>query len=127
MRRLASRVVVCAGLLVALMGSCTTGPCGCSEPLNPATLVSGDGQSGAPGQALPQPVTAEVEVAGVTVWFRPAEGSGTAQPASVESDLNGRAATVWTVGTEPGIDTLYISIRGPDQVETVAVAQVSAP
>ena len=121
------RVVACAGLLFLLMASCTTGPCGCSPPECQAVLVRGDGQAGPIGQALPFPITVQVDAAGIWVSFRPAVGSGTVASPSIQSDKSGRAATIWTVGGEAGVDSLYISGRGADVVDTVAVAHVSAP
>ena len=61
-------------------------------------VVSGDGQSGLTGDALPEPVVVRVvdsggaPVAETTVTFEPGEGHGTASPATAVSDADGGGA-----------------------------------
>jgi hypothetical protein len=70
----------------------------------PAQLekVSGDGQTGAPGQSLPLPLTVQVDdasgapVAGATVAFAAEPASGTILTASATTGPDGRAATGFT-------------------------------
>ena len=48
-------------------------------------------------------------VAGHTVSFSPAPGHGSASPESAATDASGRAATSWTLGADPGVQTLAIA------------------
>jgi hypothetical protein len=70
----------------------------------PARLekVSGDGQTGPPGQSLPLPLTVQVDdasgapVAGATVAFAAEPASGTVLAASATTGADGRASTGFT-------------------------------
>lgn len=72
----------------------------------PAAMVkvSGDGQTGVSGQALPQPLVVQVNgsdllgVPGVTVTFSVASGGGSVDTGTVVTDSLGRAGTVVTLG-----------------------------
>ncbi|MYG80731.1 MAG: hypothetical protein F4187_02680 [Gemmatimonadetes bacterium] len=72
----------------------------------PAVLVvlSGDGQEGFAGAALPNPVVVQVTdqggtaVRGVVVSFAPGEGAGSVNPQNAVSDADGHASTEWTLG-----------------------------
>ncbi len=72
----------------------------------PAVLVvlSGDGQEGVAGAALPNPVVVQVTdqggtgVRGVVVSFAPGEGAGSVNPQNAVSDADGQASTEWTLG-----------------------------
>ncbi|MBD2451074.1 DUF4082 domain-containing protein [Nostoc sp. FACHB-152] len=74
---------------------------------NTLTIVSGDNQTAAAGATL-QPLVVQVTnsagaaVAGVTVNFAVASGGGSVNPSSVQTDNNGRASTILTLGTTPG-------------------------
>ncbi|MDE2944014.1 MAG: hypothetical protein OXT63_07370, partial [Gemmatimonadota bacterium] len=80
-------------------------------------VVSGDGQLGGAGAALPEPVVvravdeAGVPVAGATVTFRPDAGHGTADPPEALTDTAGLARTVWTLGESVGTQTLTAVIN----------------
>jgi adhesin/invasin len=109
--------------LVALgMGACgdgddlCTGPFCFSPPTRPvpSSIEAGphNGQQGAPGRELPQPIDVVVKdsdgqpVSGVTVTFRVSSGGGTLSSATAESDVNGLAAVDWRLGEELGTQRL---------------------
>lgn len=74
--------------------------------------VSGDSQAAPPSATLPQPVVVEVDdrldapVQGVTVDFAAAAGSGSVNPTSASTGVDGRASTTWTLGGTDGADTV---------------------
>jgi Big-like domain-containing protein len=78
---------------------------------------SGDGQTGAPGRALPQPVIVvatdneDRPIADVEVTFTVGPGGGSISESAVHSDIDGKARVSWTLGTEPGAQTLQASAR----------------
>lgn len=79
-----------------------------SAPAASIVVVSGDNQTGLPGQTLLSPLTAKVvdrfgnPVAGATVVFTPAAGSGIVTPASVITSAAGTASATWKLGGVPG-------------------------
>jgi hypothetical protein len=91
------------------------------------TIVSGCGQSAAPGTPLSQPVIAKViatdngGVQGVTVTFTPPAG-GSAVPAQVVTDANGLAQTTLTLGPAPGPQALTIGAPGLTSVPCAQTA-----
>jgi adhesin/invasin len=80
------------------------------------TLVSGNGQSAAPGSPLPAPLVVRlVDQSGNGVPNRPvswvvATGGGSVSPASSTTDPEGRASTSWTIGA--GANTLNAVVSG---------------
>ena len=96
-----------------------------------------DGQSAPVGDPLPQPVSVIVRnssgqpVAGAVVIFTAKSGSSLSAPgetgAVVATDADGRAATVWTMATVPGKDTLTADVDGLPTSIFVATAVVGAP
>ncbi len=75
-------------------------------------VVAGAGQSARAGNRLREAVVVVVEdgggspVAGADVAFQLADGHGSVDPASTVSDSVGRASTIWTLGEQPGTQTL---------------------
>ncbi|HEU0051705.1 MAG TPA: Ig-like domain-containing protein [Longimicrobium sp.] len=67
--------------------------------------VSGDGQTAAPGAALPEPLVvrardgAGAPVAGVVVRWSALAGGGTVSPGESATDADGLARTSWTLGS----------------------------
>jgi Big-like domain-containing protein len=53
------------------------------------------------------------------VRFRTADNQGTIDPASAYTDANGRARTHWTLGDEPGRQTLYANVENLDSALVV--------
>lgn len=86
-----------------------------SEPAAAVIVVSGNNQTGLPGQTLLSPIVARVvdrfgnPVAGASVTFAPAAGSGLVNPATVVTGANGNATTSWTLGGIPGPASLVAS------------------
>ena len=81
-------------------------------------IKSGDGQTGTAGKPLAEPVEVRVVnkygdiiegVPGRTVTFMPS-GNGSAEPAGATTDTNGKAATVWTLATTPGPNSLLARV-----------------
>ncbi len=97
----------------------------------PAAIVvhSGNNQTGTVGEPLAQELEARVTdefgnpVSGVSVSWTPADGS--ANPTSSTTDLLGIAATSWTLGTDPGTQTLTASAGG-QSVQFSATAEAGA-
>ena len=82
---------------------------------SPALLrVSGDYQNGAVSTLLPQPLVIEAHdengsaVAGVQVEFTVSQGDGTLGAAIATTDENGRAQTTFTLGPNPGTNSIYV-------------------
>ena len=96
---------------VILTATAETGP--------PAILtkVSGDGQTGVAGALLGGPLVVQVTdihgnpVAGTTVTFEPALGSGTVHPAETTTNPDGTASTQWILGSFQGPQSVTASIE----------------
>ena len=97
----------------------------------PAALVkiSGD-QHGTPGAALPKPLVVEVREedgsgsVGVPVTFIITAGGGTPGVANTLTDANGRAESSLTLGVNPGLNTVVVSVPGvEEQVTFTAVGR----
>jgi MYXO-CTERM domain-containing protein len=106
---------------------------GQSEPFDVVTgdaagleLVSGDGQFGPAGQALPQPLRVRVvdavgnPLSGIPVTFEVDRGGGTLEPPSALSDGTGIASATWTVGA--GANTATASLAGHPELDSLAFA-----
>jgi hypothetical protein len=97
--------------------------------------VSGDAQTGAPGQRLEKPVVVKVvdgnsaAVAKEPVTFTVTAGGGqVAEAQPVISDANGLAQATWKLGPTRGLNTLEASISSGSTVLFSALAQnVRAP
>ena len=82
------------------------------------TLVSGDGQRGAAGSALPAPFVVSVRdrngdpFPGMPVLFSVTEGDGKVWPASAGTDTSGNAATTLTLGPAAGANTVEVRAAG---------------
>ena len=106
-----------------------------AEPANPTALVvvSGDGQSGARGAVLPNPLVVRLEddngngVGGKAITWVVAPGSGSVDPANVVTDPNGLASTVWTLGSTTGQKTVTAIFSGVPQVAFTATVGAGAP
>jgi hypothetical protein len=80
-----------------------------------APAGSGDGQTGEPGQALPDQLRVLVTVDGeprenVTVTWSTTDGS--VDPTSVATDAEGISATTWTLGPTAGAQTAQATLEG---------------
>ena len=105
------------------------------EPTTPSTAppppkillgISGDGQTGLPGQTL-EPFVIQVRTQegtpseGVSVIFFVLTGGGSLSATVVITNSNGRAASTLTLGSEPGPNRVQVSFPGTSP-ETAAIA-----
>ncbi len=92
------------------------------------TVASGGGQEGLPTQPLADPVVVRVEddggspIEGVAVTFNPTEGSGQTDPRNGVTDVDGLAATSWTLGPNPGVQSLTALVSENVAIEVKAAA-----
>jgi len=94
----------------------------------PAAVEAMDGESqhANAGTALPQQVVFRVlskkgrPVPGATVRFRGVNGVGSAEPATANSDNQGRVRTRWTLGDLAGVQHLLVTVDGADSSTTIA-------
>ena len=92
------------------------------DPADALVKVSGDNQSGTPGNALANPFVVEVQdedgnpLSGHTVSFEVTAGGGSLSETSDVSGANGRAQTTLTLGSEPGVNSVQASVSGVDPV-----------
>ena len=79
------------------------------------TVVSGGGQPAFVGTRLDEPIVfravdaAGLPVPGISVDFVTTPGSGRVEPARATTDQNGDAAITWTIGPDPGTQTVLIA------------------
>jgi hypothetical protein len=89
-------------------------------PAAAIALVAGSSQRAVAGKALAQAVVVRAvnrrgaPATSKRVTFRVMEGQGAVDPASVVTDADGRARANWTLGTDPGRQTLYASVENVD-------------
>src|SRR5437016_6088185 len=82
------------------------------------TAAGGDGQTGTVGTTLPTQLSVRVAdqfnnpVAGVTVTWTPATGSGSVTPTTSTSNTSGIAATTWTLGATAGTQSVQATGAG---------------
>jgi VCBS repeat-containing protein len=105
-----------------------------AEPANPTALVvvSGDGQGGAIGAVLPEPLVVRLEddngngVGGKPITFVVSGGGGSVEPSNTVTDPNGLAKTVWTLGSTVGQKTVTAISSGLPPVSFTAMVGASA-
>jgi Big-like domain-containing protein len=96
-------------------------------------LVSGDGQSGLVGTALPAPLVVRAHdadgnpVPGLAVAWIPGQGGGTLAPTTSTTDADGRASTQWTLGPAPVGNSATAVISGVGTVSFTATANPGTP
>ena len=89
-------------------------------PASAIALVSGTSQRALAGKSLPQAVVVRATnrrgnaASGKRVTFRVPDGQGSVDPASAITDADGRARTNWTLGADPGRQTLFASVENVD-------------
>jgi alpha-tubulin suppressor-like RCC1 family protein len=107
---------------------------GCDDP-TPAPVptqltVAGGGQTGAAGAALAQPLVARVTdedgdpIRGVVVRWT--VSAGTVTPDSVQTDAQGEARAVWTLGGAAGQQTATATAAGLNPASLTATATAAA-
>jgi hypothetical protein len=89
-------------------------------PAAAIALVAGTNQRTLAGKTLPQAVVVRAttrhggSASGKKVTFRLGEGEGSVEPASAVTDADGRARVAWTLGSDPGRQTLLASVENVD-------------
>ena len=92
------------------------------DPADALVKVSGDNQSGTPGNALAAPFVVEVQdedgepIAGHSVTFSVTAGGGSLSETSATADEDGLAETTLTLGSQVGINSVQASVSGVDPV-----------
>ena len=88
------------------------------------SIVSGSDQSDLIGEALASPFVVEVldqygsPLKEVTVTFAVSSGSGSLGAATAMTGANGRAESTLTLGSEPGTNSVEVSVEGISQTVT---------
>ena len=89
-------------------------------PASAISLVAGINQRALAGKTLPQALVVRATnrhnapAASKRVTFRLAEGEGSVDPASAVTDADGRARATWTLGADPGRQTLFATVENVD-------------
>jgi Bacterial Ig-like domain (group 1) len=89
-------------------------------PASAISLVAGISQRAVAGKTLSQALVVRATnrhnapAAGKRVTFRLAEGQGSVDPASAVTDADGRARATWTLGADPGRQTLFATVENVD-------------
>ena len=92
------------------------------EPADALEKVSGDNQSGTPGNALANPFVVEVQdedgepLTGHSVTFAVTAGGGSLSATSATADEDGLAETTLTLGSALGVNSVQASVSGVDSV-----------
>ena len=92
------------------------------EPADALVKVSGDDQTGTPGNALANPFVVEVQdedgepLTGHSVTFSVTAGGGSLSATSARTNANGRAQTTLTLGSALGVNSVRASVTGVDPV-----------
>ena len=87
------------------------------------SIISGDNQTGLTGEALADPFVVEVRdgsntpLADVTVTFTVLTGGGTLSATTGTTGANGQAESTLTLGSDPGTNTVEVSVAGISQTE----------
>jgi hypothetical protein len=92
------------------------------EPADALEKVSGDNQSGTPGNALANPFVVEVQdedgepLAGHRVTFEVTAGGGSLSATTDTTNASGRAQTTLTLGSERAVNSVQASVSDLDPV-----------
>jgi len=97
------------------------------------SVVSGDGQSQAVDNPLPQPIVVMVAdatgkpLSGYVVNFTVATGGGSVSPVAAATDASGQASTSWTLGGLFGTQTMTVTVTGAAGSPLTVTANGLAP
>ena len=97
------------------------------------SVVSGDDQTAAVGTTLPDSLIVALldaqgnPVPGTAVAWVVGVGGGTVAPPSATTDALGRAGAVWTLGPQPGQNTVSAVVSGIGIAQFSAMATAGAP
>ena len=89
-------------------------------PASAIALVAGTSQRTLAGRQLPQAIVVRATnrrggpASGKRVTFKVGEGEGSVDPATAITDADGRARAAWTLGNDPGRQTLFASVENVD-------------
>lgn len=89
-------------------------------PASAIALVAGTNQRTLAGRQLAQAIVVRATnrrggpASGKRVTFKVGEGEGSVEPASAVTDADGRARASWTLGNDPGRQTLFASVENVD-------------
>jgi hypothetical protein len=89
-------------------------------PASAISLVAGVNQRALAGKILPQALVVRATnrhnapAPGKRVTFRLGEGLGSVDPATELTDADGRARAIWTLGADPGRQTLFATVENVD-------------
>ncbi len=129
MKRLGLAILATAALAGGTACSDDDGDAGEASQL---VYVSGDGQEGAPGTLLAQPLVVEVlndsddPVEGVQLHWE-LEGGGSLSQANTTTGADGRSSVTLTLGNAPGAHTVVVSVPGLDIDDVVFGANATDP
>lgn len=96
-------------------------------------IVSGDDQLALPGTALEEPLAVEVQdekgvvFEGVPITFTVTMGDGILHTASTATDTDGRAESTLTLGPNPGINIVTVSVTGIQGERTFNAEGIATP
>jgi len=102
-------------------------------PASAIALVAGISQRALAGRTLPQAVVVRAtnrrgaSATGKRVTFRLADGEGAVDPASAITDADGRARANWTLGADPGRQTLFASVENVDSALAIVAEADPVP
>ena len=91
------------------------------------SIISSENQEGLTGEPLVDPLVVEVHdqygdpLEGVTVTFTVIAGDGMLSATTVTTDPSGQAETTLTLGTDPGTNTVEVSVEGVAETVTFNV------
>jgi len=89
-------------------------------PASAIALVAGTNQRTLAGRQLPQAIVVRATnrhggpASGKRVSFKVGDGEGSVDPATAITDADGRARAAWTLGNDPGRQTLFASVENVD-------------
>ena len=89
-------------------------------PASAIALVAGTNQRTLAGRQLPQAIVVRATnrrggpASGKRVTFKVGDGEGSVDPATAITDADGRARAAWTLGNDPGRQTLFASVENVD-------------
>lgn len=131
-RSLKGLCILAALSVAAACGSDTTEPEPDADPV--IASASGNGQSAGVGEALADPIVVRVTqegapLSGTSVSWSVTAGGGSVSPTTSTTDASGNASTAWTLGPDPGANSLEASASGAtgSPVTFSATAVAGAP
>lgn len=99
-----------------------------SDTASGLTIVSGNNQTGVVEEELGNPLVVEATnasgtpIEGASVTFEAFSGDGAVSPSSTTTDINGRAQTTWTLGSNTGTQQARAFLANGDTVIFSATA-----